>query len=85
MHDRQTNPDRYGRYRVRDRTNRRSGSWSTRHYNPLTMLLVPNARASDVYGAALPPKPYAAPPQPPTPPAPAEDHETTEGESPNGD
>ena len=48
-------PDKHGWYRVRDKTNRRSGSWSSRLYNPATMTIHPGP-ASDIYGAALPPK-----------------------------
>ena len=72
-------PDRYGRYRVRDRTNRRSGTWSTTIYNPDTMQLVSGA-ASDCYGAALPPKPWRPAPSGATPetPAPAGENTTTE-------
>lgn len=57
MPSRQTNPDQYGRYRVRDKTNKRSGTWSTTVFNPDTMLMVANADASDTYGKALPAKP----------------------------
>lgn len=80
MATRQTNPDEHGRYRVRDKKNRRSGTWSSTFYNPDTMLLVPNARASDGYGKALPPKPYS--PDSGTtnePAAPAEDTTNPEG------
>lgn len=71
-------PDQYGRYRVRDRTNRRSGTWSTTIYNPDTMQPV-GGPASDIYGAALPPKPYRPASLAPEPPAPAGDTTTTEG------
>ena len=67
MATRQTNPDQHGRYRVRDKKNKQSGTWSSTFYNPDTMLLVPNANASDIYGKALPPKPYT--PEPAAPPA----------------
>lgn len=82
MPSRQTNPDRHGRFRVRDKKNRYSGTWSTTAYNPDTMTLVPNANASDGYGRALPEKPYKPKPLDVAPdsPAPAGDN-TTEGES----
>lgn len=78
---RQTNPDEHGRYRVRDRKNRRSGTWSSRVFNPDTMLLIPNAAASDGYGKALPHKPWRpeSPATPTEPPAPA-DEDTTHPE-----
>lgn len=79
MPDRQTNPDKHGRYRVRDKINRRSGSWSTVFYDPDSMLLVSNANASDGYGKALPPKPFVE--LPTDPPAPAGGNNETEGES----
>ena len=78
MPERQTNPDKHGRWRVRDKTNRRSGAWSSRFYDPETMLLVPNANASDGYGAALPPKRFVELPEPP---APAGDENENEGAS----
>ena len=79
MATRQTNPDEHGRYRVRDKKNKRSGAWSSTFYNPDTMLLVPNARASDGYGKALPPKPYSPDSGTSEPPAPAEDTTNPEG------
>lgn len=50
-------PDKWGRYRVRTKAGK-SGSWSTRNYNP-TIHVIASGPASDTYGAALPPKPYA--------------------------
>lgn len=72
-----TNPDRFGRYRVRDRTAKEMGTWSTARYNPATMLLVPNAKASDGYGRALPPKPWRPLPAQQAPETPASAEETT--------
>lgn len=80
MPSRQTNPDQYGRYRVRDKTNKRSGTWSTTVFNPDTMLMVANADASDIYGKALPAKPFgpaplAVPTQTPAPAGTTNDNE----------
>lgn len=77
------NPDKHGWYRVRDRSAKEMGSWSSRVFLPGTMVIVPNAKASDQYGRALPPKPWRPLPatQPTEPPASAEETNTTTEES----
>lgn len=51
-------PDKHGRFRVRAKANDKSGTWSTRNYNPQIHVIAPGD-ASDTYGAAMPPHPYA--------------------------
>lgn len=49
-------PDEYGRYRVRRKGDTSAPAYSTPRFDPARHVIMPGP-ASDIYGAALPPKP----------------------------